>query len=128
MFEFHADRKRYFDIQQLNSQKYLLPFIESNFTIKEGMRLLEIGCGEGGVLKPFLDKGVVCVGVEFDKTRIENGEKWLGDEIEKGKLFFAIKDIYDTDVESLGGKFDMIVLKDVIEHIHDQSKLLSRLK
>jgi 2-polyprenyl-3-methyl-5-hydroxy-6-metoxy-1,4-benzoquinol methylase len=128
MFEFHADRKRYFDIQQLNSEKYLLPFIESNFTIKEGMRLLEIGCGEGGVLKPFLHKGVVCVGVEFDNTRIENGEKWLADEIEKGQLSFVIKDIYDTDVESLGGKFDIIVLKDVIEHIHDQSKLLSRLK
>jgi 2-polyprenyl-3-methyl-5-hydroxy-6-metoxy-1,4-benzoquinol methylase len=128
MFEFHADRKRYFDIQQLNSEKYLLPFIESNFTIRKGMRVLEIGCGEGGVLKPFLDKGAVCVGVEFDKTRIENGEKWLADEIEKGKLSFVIKDIYDTDVESLGGKFDIIILKDVIEHIHDQAKLLARLK
>ena len=128
MFEFHADRKRYFDIQQLNSQKYLLPFIESNFSIKEGMRVLEIGCGEGGVLKPFLEKGAICVGVEFDKTRIENGENWLADDIEKGKLSFVIKDIYDTSVESLGGKFDIILLKDVIEHIHDQEKLLTRLK
>lgn len=128
MFEFHADRKRYFDIQQLNSQKYLIPFIELNFTINNGMRVLEIGCGEGGVLKPFLDKGAICVGVEFDKTRIENGEKWLSDDIEKGKLSFVIKDIYDTDVESLGGKFDIIILKDVIEHIHDQSRLLARLK
>jgi len=128
MFDFHADRKRYFDIQQLNSEKYLLPFIESNFTFKKGIRVLEIGCGEGGVLKPFLDKGAVCVGVEFDKTRIENGEKWLSDDIEKGKLAFVIKDIYDTSVESLGGKFDIIILKDVIEHIHDQSRLLTRLK
>jgi len=128
MFEFHADRKRYFDIQALNSSKYILPFIESNFTITKGMRVLEIGCGEGGVLKPFLDKGAVCVGVEFDQSRIENGEKWLSEEIENGKLSFVVKDIYDTNVESLGGKFDIIILKDVIEHIHDQSKLLARLK
>ena len=128
MFEFHADRKRYFDIQVLNSQKYILPFIESNFTISEGMRVLEIGCGEGGVLKPFLDKGAFCVGVEFDQTRIENGKNWLVEEIEKGKLSFVVKDIYDATIEILGGQFDIIILKDVIEHIHDQSKLLARLK
>ncbi len=128
MFEFHADRKRYFEIQVLNSQKYILPFIESNFTTKEGMRVLEIGCGEGGVLKPFLDKDAICVGVEFDQTRIENGKKWLANEIENGKLSFVVKDIYDTTVETLGGKFDIIILKDVIEHIHNQSKLLVRLK
>ncbi len=128
MFEFHADRKRYFDIQALNSSKYIVPFIESCFTIKKGLRVLEIGCGEGGVLKPFLDKGAICVGVEFDLLRIENGKKWLGEEIEKGKLSFVAKDIYDTTVEELGGKFDIILLKDVIEHIHDQPKLLARLK
>ena len=128
MFEFHADRKRYFDIQALNSQKYILPFVESNFTIREGMRVLEIGCGEGGVLKPFLDKGAVCVGVEFDRTRIENGEKWLSEEIKRGRLSFVVKDIYDTNVETLGGKFDLIILKDVIEHIHNQAKLLARLR
>jgi 2-polyprenyl-3-methyl-5-hydroxy-6-metoxy-1,4-benzoquinol methylase len=128
MFEFHADRKRYFDIQLLNAEKYILPFIETNFSLQQGMRVLEIGCGEGGVLKAFINKGCVGVGVEFDQTRIENGQKWLREDIGNGKLSFVVKDIYDTDVESLGGKFDVIILKDVIEHIHDQKKLLRRLK
>jgi SAM-dependent methyltransferase len=128
MFEFHADRKRYFDIQLLNAEKYIIPFIGSDFSIKEGMRVLEIGCGEGGVIKAFINKGCTGVGVEFDQIRIKNGEEWLADDIEKGKLSFVVKDIYDTSVESLGGKFDIIILKDVIEHIHDQAKLLSRLK
>ncbi len=75
-----------------------------------------------------MNKGAICVGVEFDQIRIENGKKWLSEEIEKGKLSFVVKDIYDTTVESLGGKFDIIILKDVIEHIHDQSKLLSKIK
>ena len=128
MFEFHADRKRYFDIQLLNAEKYILPFIEENFSIKAGMRALEIGCGEGGVLKAFINKGCIGVGVEFDQTRIENGSKWLAEDIENGKLSFVAKDIYDTDVETLGGKFGIIILKDVIEHIHDQERLLRRLQ
>jgi SAM-dependent methyltransferase len=38
-------------------------------------------------------------------------------------------DIYEVDIErDLGGKFDLIVLKDVIEHIHDQPKLFRRMK
>ena len=60
MFEFHADRKRYFDIQVLNAEKYVIPFIEEKFPIAGGMRVLEIGCGEGGVLKAFINIG--CVG------------------------------------------------------------------
>jgi SAM-dependent methyltransferase len=128
MFEFHADRKRYFEIQLLNAEKYILPFIESDFPIRKGMRALEIGCGEGGVIKAFVNKGCVGVGVEYDEIRIKNGENWLKEDIENGKLSFVVKDIYDTNVENLGGKFDIIILKDVIEHIHDQARLLARLK
>ena len=128
MFEFHADRKRYFDIQLLNAEKYILPFIESDFHIHKGMRALEIGCGEGGVIKAFVNKDCIGVGVEYDEIRIKNGENWLKEDIKNGKLSFVVKDIYDVNVESLGGKFNIIILKDVIEHIHDQARLLTRLK
>jgi SAM-dependent methyltransferase len=39
-------------------------------------------------------------------------------------LFYIEKDIYKTDlIQDLKGGFDIILLKDVIEHIHDQPKL-----
>ncbi|NCU04344.1 MAG: class I SAM-dependent methyltransferase, partial [Chitinophagaceae bacterium] len=120
MFEFHADRKRYFDIQILNTEKYVLPFIEKVFSLKPGMRVLEIGCGEAGVLKAFIDKGCTAVGIELDESRLVNAREWMSDEIAAGKVTFHSKDIYKATEADFGGAFDIIVLKDVIEHIHDQ--------
>ncbi len=129
MFEFHSDRKRYFDIQEQNAESYVLPFIEEKYPIHTGMRVLEIGCGEGGVLKAFVKRGCYGVGVELDHARIVNGSKWLADEIDEGKIKFISKDIYKVDPETeLGGKFNIIVLKDVIEHIHDQPRLIAWMK
>jgi SAM-dependent methyltransferase len=129
MFEFHKDRKRYFDIQVWNTEKYVIPFIEKTFPIQPGMRVLEIGCGEGGVLKAFVNNGCTGVGVELDKPRIDNGTLWLADDIAAGRIRFVAKDIYQVDVETeLGGSFDLIVLKDVIEHIHDQPRLIAWMK
>lgn len=129
MFEFHADRKRYFDIQVLNAEQYVIPFIEEKFRILPGMRVLEIGCGEGGVLKAFINKGCEGVGVELDAPRIADAQKFLPEDIAAGKLKFVVKDIYKVDIEKdFNGLFDIIVLKDVIEHIHDQAKLIGWMK
>jgi SAM-dependent methyltransferase len=125
VFEFHADRKKYFEIQVLNAEQYVIPFMEERFPLQAGMRVLEIGCGEGGVLKAFIEKGCTGVGVEFDAVRIENAGEYLKAELEQGKIRFITKDIYQVDIEKdLGGLFDVIVLKDVIEHIHDQPRLI----
>lgn len=129
MYEFHADRKRYFDIQVLNAEKYVIPFMEEKFPVKEGMRVLEIGCGEGGVLKAFINKGCEGVGVELDTPRIEDAIKFLPDDVAAGRIKFVAKDIYKVDVaEDFNGLFDIIILKDVIEHIHDQSRLIGWMK
>lgn len=129
MFDFHKDRQRYFEIQVLNAEEYVIPFIEEKFEIKKGMKVLEIGCGEGGVLKAFINKGCTGVGVEFDEPRIENAKLFMPEEVASGKIRFVTKDIYQVDIENdLGGTFDIIVLKDVIEHIHDQPKLIGWMK
>jgi len=129
MFEFHADRKRYFDIQVLNAGKYVIPFIEEKYPVRQGMRILEIGCGEGGVLKAFINKGCEGVGVELDAPRIEDAKKFMLEDIASGRIRFVVKDIYKVDVvNDFKGLFDIILLKDVIEHIHDQAKLIGWMK
>jgi len=129
VFEFHTDRKIYFKIQALNAAEYVIPFIEKVFPIQPGMRVLEIGCGEGGVLKAFINKGCKGVGVELDAPRIEDAKKFMAVEIKNGEVIFITKDIYVIDVNTeFDGPFDIIVLKDVIEHIHDQAKLIGWMK
>lgn len=129
MFEFHADRKRYFDIQVMNAEKYVIPFIGEKFPVRPGMRILEIGCGEGGVLKAFVNKGCTGVGVELDTPRIDDAMKFLPDDVAAGRIRFVARDIYQVDIEKdLQGLFDIILLKDVIEHIHDQARLIGWMK
>ncbi len=124
MFEFHADRFRYFQMQTWNAEKYVIPFIEEAFKIQQGMNVLEIGAGEGGVLKAFVEKGCIGVAVELDADRVVNGKKYLEEEIREKKISFFTSDIYKVDPREISGPFDIIILKDVIEHIHDQQKLI----
>jgi SAM-dependent methyltransferase len=53
----------------------------------------------------------------------------LKDYVNSGKAFFIAKDIYKVNaMQEMGGNFDIIILKDVIEHIHDQPKLIAEMK
>lgn len=127
MFEFHFDRRRYFDIQFMNAEKYIIPFIEKKFLLKPGMRVLEIGCGEAGILKAFVNKGCIGVGVEIDESRIDNANIWLQKEISEQKITLILADIYKINPHTTGA-FDIIILKDVIEHIHHQHIFIEHLK
>lgn len=128
-FDFHADKQRYFQIQYENAKTSLLPFVQAVVKISAETRVLEIGCAEAGVLKPFLELGATCVGIELQAERIVWAKKFLGSYIEKGNLSFITRNIYDIDVEKdLQKKFDLVILKDVIEHIHDQGKFIARLE
>jgi SAM-dependent methyltransferase len=129
MFEFHTDKQRYFNMQADNARKYIVPFVEKYKCIQPGMRVLEIGCAEAGVLKAFTEKGCTTVGVELDEPRLVLARNFMKDELENGTISFVSKDIYKVDIEQeLKGKFDIVILKDVIEHIHNQEKLIGWMK
>ena len=128
MYEFHIDKERYFDIQYRVTKDYILPFIREFAPEKKLIRVLEIGCAEAGVLKCFLEEGAFCTGIELSPSRIESAEKFHAQALEEGRIEFVNRNIFDIDpLNDLGGKYDLVILKDVIEHIPGQKEFIHHL-
>ncbi len=129
MFDFHSDKSTYFNYQYRTAKEYIIPFLEDSFELKADFKVLEIGCAEAGVLKAFLERGHECIGIELMKSRVKLAEQFLEEEVKAGDVRFIAKNIYDIDTEKdIGHKFDLVILKDVIEHIHNQELFIGKLK
>ena len=126
MQERHKNRKLYFDEQAYTTQKYVIPYIERSLQITPETTILEIGCGEGGNLKPFMDLGCRCVGIDLNEGQIANAKEYFSEHSNKDNLELIYADIYDIHREDF--KFDVIMLRDVIEHIHNQERFMPFLK
>ncbi|MEZ4827303.1 MAG: class I SAM-dependent methyltransferase [Bacteroidia bacterium] len=125
----HSSIQVRFNQQVENSQTYLIPFIRSGMKLEAGMRVMEIGCGEGGVLKPFTGLGLFCLGVDLSETRIADAQKLMEPEGAKGLAEFVVKNVWDEDFrEKYQNSFDLIILKDTIEHIPGQETFIPYLK
>lgn len=123
MQERYTNRKLYFDEQSYTTEKYVLPYIEQYKSIDKNCKILEVGCGEGGNLKPFLDRGVQCMGIDLNKEQIANAKQFFQSHPNMNNMTLIEKDIYDfQDNEAT---FDIIMLRDVIEHIHNQEKFMN---
>lgn len=128
-FEFHSDWDRYFNQQYENSKNYVLPFIAAHKNIDSSTRVMEIGCGEGGVLQAFTELGCKVLGVDLSPSRVEKAEAYMKNWVDKGLARFIAKNIYDVDFEQdFAAQFDLIILKDSIEHIPEQAKLVAQLR
>jgi SAM-dependent methyltransferase len=128
VFQFHKESGRQFEQQQLVTKDAIIPFIEEAFPVREGLPVLEIGCGEGGALKSLLERGCVGTGVEINEQRYANAQHHLQEYLQKGQATLVRNDIFSVGFEKdFEGRFQLIVLKDVIEHLPDQERLLHRL-
>ena len=103
MHDRHTNRERYFREQNITTEKYIIPYLKDVMNVNEHTTVLEIGCGEGGNLKPFLDLGCKrVVGIDLSTTKIELANKFFADHPNKEKIEFIADDIYNT--KKNGGK------------------------
>lgn len=125
----HLDDRVRFDQQVDNSLSYVLPFIEQTKPLGPGTTIFEVGTAEGGVLLPFINRGCHCVGVDLAQNRIDLANNFLEAEVKAGKAEFICQNIYDESfLNRFRGAFDVIILKDVIEHVPEQEKFVPYLK
>jgi len=129
MQERHTNRKKYFKEQGITTEKYVIPFIEEIVKITKETSILEIGCGEGGNLIPFYKIGCKkIVGIDMSKSKIKNGKVFFKEiKGDQENLKFICNDIYNINPEEIG-QFDIIITRDVLEHIHGQEKFMHFVK
>jgi len=127
MQERHLDKDIYFQEQEYTTKKYVIPFINNFIVINKDLHVLEIGCGEAGNLKPFLDIGCNSIGVDLNNEKVNYAKEYFSKHPNNNLLELVVEDIYNL-VDKFNGKFDLIILRDVIEHIHNQEKFLICLK
>jgi SAM-dependent methyltransferase len=107
--------EKHFFEQQEFSRSYLIPYFNENIPGFENFKILEVGCGEAGFLDVLADRGITAIGLELEVSRVEIARQ------KNPRLNIQVGDITDEKlVDSLGSDFDLIIMRDVIEHIPDR--------
>lgn len=131
-YSFHSDKKRYFEMQEAVTKSHIIPFIDQSLPHFnwEQSEVLEVGCGEAGVLKACLDQGAkYCLGIELSEGRVRLAQDFLKPYISQKRVSIISSNILHGSTQTeLREKFDLIILKDVIEHLHDRNKVIEILK
>lgn len=117
----HIDRFSYFNELAMTSRDYYINYLEKFTTIEKGMNILEIGCGEGGNLLPFAEKGCNVTGIDRSAERISQAKDYFKLSGVSGR--FINSDFFCFNQETEATKYDIILVHDVIEHIDRDKKV-----
>ena len=121
----HRNKWQYFNEQAYTTRKYVIPYIKELLQPGTESTVLEIGCGEGGNLLPFVDMGFKVTGIDLSKGKIDKGQEFYSTHKNRANLTLIADNIYNRNDL---GKFDLIILRDVIEHIPNQEYFMSYFK
>ena len=121
----HKNKPQYFDEQALTTHNFVVPFISDLVKFDNETTVLEIGCAEAGNLKPFLDMGCKCTGIDISCGRIELAKEFYNNHPSRQNLTLICEDIYKVSPDK---KYDVIIMRDVIEHIPNQEEFMGFVK
>tara|TARA_S200000501_G_scaffold377212_1_gene434726 strand:- start:6194 stop:6979 length:786 start_codon:yes stop_codon:yes gene_type:complete len=99
----------YFNYQKTLAEAYYIPLLKQNgINLSSDTKVLDVGCGDGGFLTAFSKLSRDCNGVEIRNFGWE----------EKSNPKIIIGDITVEEIKNfLKPKYDLLILRDVIEHI-----------
>ncbi len=122
-FEHHLDIRLQFKQQLETTREYIIPFVARHVRVGEGTRVLDIGCGTGGVCMAFAEAGALTLGVDLSDTSIAVAREFCAERA--GQMRFLLQNVYEFETDE---KFDLIVFKDSIEHIPEQARIIAHVK
>ena len=105
----------HFNEQKQFTNSYILPYFEAHLPEFRNMKILEVGCAEAGFLDVLYEMKIEATGLELEQGRVDIALK------NSPNLNVMVGDITDDKiVEKIGKSFDLILMRDVIEHIPDR--------
>jgi SAM-dependent methyltransferase len=109
----------YFDFEAQVSRSYLVPLLHRYGALRAAARVLDVGCGYGGALLALTEAvpGLQAEGIDVDASMIALGQERIG---AAAKLIQA--DFFQWDA----GTYDLILMRDVLEHIRRPEEALTR--
>jgi cyclopropane-fatty-acyl-phospholipid synthase len=97
------------------AQEQKLEHICRKLRLETGERLLDIGCGWGGLLRwAALHHGVKSLGVTLSEQQVEFAHRWLGSEGLLGRAAPRLADYRDIPIDA---SFDKVVSVGMYEHV-----------
>ncbi len=105
--------EKHYQEQYQHTVNYLIPYFKVVLPVDiEQMNILEVGCAEGGFIDVLQQTNKNVQGIELEASRVETALDKNPD------LKIQVGDITDSRLaEKLDQQFDLIVIRDVIEHI-----------
>ena len=114
----------YWEYQHRLALEYLIPCLRDWGRWHDGVRILDVGCGDGGASCALAEAGARVVGVELEPRRIAGARETA--RTRELELSFHDGDITRPEtLEAIGGDFDLVLFRDVLEHIPDPDRALA---
>ncbi len=106
----------------------LVPYLTRLGAFTTGCKVAEIGAAEGGVLAAFINSGAAeGLATDISAGRLEMGKK-INAAIRPGIDFVQHNIMAEEIPAQWERKFDLVLLRDVIEHLDDTHKALINIK
>lgn len=86
-------------------------------------RVLDIGCGDAGVIIAFAESGAVVTGLELDDASLRRGRVRAEEHGVQAALLGGVAEALPFPEES----FDLVILDNVLEHVADRERTLAEI-
>ena len=116
--DFKTWAEYYWTYQYKLASDYYIPYLKRNKTDLKGISIIDIGCGDGGFISAFKEARD-CIGLDIKPFSLNRKNQ-------QKNLKFKTHNILLDDNQPFTEKYDLVILRDVFEHINmsDKKKFL----
>lgn len=123
--EYIQRTKRNFRMQYRLARHTLIPWLESRGVLPRPANVIEIGCAEGGVVAAFVERGTtVAAGTDIAGRLLTDISIPIAQRLGLVVTYSEHDVIGEEPLPEWRGTFDVVLLRDVIEHLDDTTTAL----